>query len=132
MHDKMAYKPTGNDIFDAGARGENFVVLALANETSKVAVKTPWGTLTERKELHNLEMQGTVSAPIRCSVQIGEIGDFCLRAGLGYMYRGCLSLPPLSYINDILSVTDCNYKSAKVNCNYRSKNQSKTIGIWRN
>ena len=39
--DKMAYKPTSNDVFDAGVTDENFVVLALANETSKVAVKTP-------------------------------------------------------------------------------------------
>ena len=71
----MAYKSTANDVFEAGARDDNFVVLALANKTSRVAVKTPWGNLSERKTLHNLEMQGTVTAPIKCSVQIGDIGN---------------------------------------------------------
>ena len=81
--DKMDYKTTGNDMFDAGISDENFVVLAIANEESEVAVKTPWGNCTERKKLNNLEMQGTVVAPLKCAVQIGTIGEIPLKAGLG-------------------------------------------------
>ena len=37
--DKMNYKATGNDMFEAGVVSDNFVVLAIENEESNVAVK---------------------------------------------------------------------------------------------
>ena len=66
-------------------------------------------------------MQGTVTAPIKCSVQIGAIGDSCLLDGLGYKYRECLSIPTLSFIDDILSVSNCDTNSIKVNALIQQK-----------
>ena len=52
--DKMDCKETGNHMLEAGVDDKNFVTMAKANETPEVAVKTPWGSVTERKELKNL------------------------------------------------------------------------------
>ena len=113
--DKMDYKATAVDMYDAGVRDSNFVVMAIANESADVAVKTPWGSLTERKRINDLEMQGTVCAPLKCSVQTGAVGETALMSELGYKYRGCVSIPPLSFIDDILTVTNCTIKSTKMN-----------------
>ena len=76
-------------------------------------MKTPWGSITERKEIHSLEMQGTVAAPLKCSVQTGAVGETVLAEDLGYKYRGCISVPPLSFVDDILTVSHCSLKSTK-------------------
>ena len=57
--DKMSYKETGNDLFDAGVKNDHFNLMANSNKKCQVAVKTPWGSLTERVELCEIEMQGT-------------------------------------------------------------------------
>ena len=51
---------------------------ANSNKSCHVAVKTPWGSLTDRIELKNLEMQGTVISNIKCSIQVDSIGKDCL------------------------------------------------------
>ena len=63
--DKMWYEETGNDIFNAGVTNDKFVLLANSNSRCKVAVKTPWGSKTERVVLEKIEMKGTVLAPLK-------------------------------------------------------------------
>ena len=127
--DKMDYKSTANDMFDVGVKGDNFVILALANEKSDVAVKTPWGGSTERKTVTNIEQQGTVSAPLKCAVQIGSIGEICLEAGYGYRFRNSFSLPPLSYIDDVLSITKCGINSTLMNAVIQDKISSRHLKL---
>ena len=67
--DKMWYEETANDIFEAGVTGDNFVVMANSNQTCNVAVKTPWGSVTERVTLNRIEMQGTNPAPLKSSAR---------------------------------------------------------------
>ena len=57
--DKMSYKETGNDLFDAGVNNDHFNLMANSNKKCQVAVKTPWVSLTEMVELSEIEMQGT-------------------------------------------------------------------------
>ena len=108
-------------MFDAGVRDDNFVVMALANDSCNVAVKTPWGGSTERRKLKEIEMQGTVIAPLKCSVQIGDLGERSLEAEIGIKYKGCLSLPPLSYIDDVLTASNCGIDSIKMNAIVQEK-----------
>ena len=61
--DKMWYAETGNDIFNAGVRDDKFVILANSNAKCQVAVKTPWGSTTERVVLENIDKQETIPAP---------------------------------------------------------------------
>ena len=79
--DKMSYKETANDIYEAGVKDDKFILMAKSNEKCMVAVKTPWGSLSKRVEMHELEMQGTVPAPLKCSVQLDTLGKECLETG---------------------------------------------------
>ena len=63
--DKMWFEETSNDVYRAGVTNDKFVLLANSNLKSQVAVKTPWGSITERISLERLEMQGTVPAPLK-------------------------------------------------------------------
>ena len=60
--DKLEYHNTANDFFKAGVQDDKFVVVANSNKKCDVAIKTPWGSKTERITLENIEMQGTVLA----------------------------------------------------------------------
>ena len=94
--DKMWYSETANDLFRAGVQDDKFILIANSNKSCHVAVKTPWGSLTDRVELKNLEMQGTVISYIKCSIQVDSIGKDCLNENKGvYKYKGCISIPPL-------------------------------------
>ena len=46
----MWAKETSNDLFDAGITNDQFLLISNSNKTCQVAIKTPWGSLTKRKE----------------------------------------------------------------------------------
>ena len=52
---KMWSSETENDLYDAGVKDDNFVLIQQSNESCQIAVKTPWGSLTPRFELKNLK-----------------------------------------------------------------------------
>ena len=47
-YDKLWFKETANDFFDAGVNDDNFVLVTNANRNCQVAIKTPWGSTTKR------------------------------------------------------------------------------------
>ena len=97
--DKMSFKETANYIYEAGVQDDKFIIMTKSNEKCQVAVKTPWGSLTDRVEMHNIEMQGTVPAPLKCSVQLDTLGKECMVTGEGlYKYKECLNIPLLLMI----------------------------------
>ena len=128
--DKMSYKETANDLYNAGVQNDHFVLMANSNKKCQVAVKTPWGSVTDRVELSEIEMQGTVPAPIKCSIQIDTLGKECLESGEGlYEYKECVNIPPLAMIDDILAVSECSVESVKVNALIRSKVAHKNLQL---
>ena len=80
--DSMWTEETMNDLYDAGVRNRNFALVSLLNEKCKVKIKTPVGE-TEYFELNRIEMQVTVLAPLKCSVQIETIGKYCYTFNTG-------------------------------------------------
>ena len=123
----MSYKETANDLYEAGVQDDKFYMMALANEKFMVAVKTPWGSISKRVQMNQIEMQGTVPAPLKCSVQLDTLGKECLETGDGlYQYKGCLNIPPLLMIDDAIAVTECGPESVKVNAIIQSKVDMKT------
>ena len=76
--DKMWASETSNDIYDAGVKDDTFVLIANSNKSCQIAVKTPWGSTTPRVEFQNIEMQGGVLTPLKCSVQMDTLGADCL------------------------------------------------------
>ena len=78
--DKMWSSETANDIFEAGVNDDTFVLIANSNKSCLISVKTPWGSFTPRVELENIEMQGGVLTPLKCSVQMDTLGAECVNS----------------------------------------------------
>ena len=121
--DKLEYFNTANDLFKAGVQDDKFIVVANSNKECNVAIKTPWGTKTKRIRLNNLEMQGTVLAGLKCAISIDKIGKEALENehDILYDYKKCVKVPPLSFVDDILTVSKCGGESVKVNAVVQAK-----------
>ena len=126
--DKMWYAETANDMFNAGVTDDKFVILANSNAKCKVAVKTPWGSTTDRVLLENIEMQGTVPAPLKASVQLDTLGKECIENIDGlFKYKDCVNITPLIMIDDVLAISDCGNESVKMNAIIQSKIETKQL-----
>ena len=128
--DKMWYSETANDLYKAGVKDDKFILVANSNKECKVAVKTPWGSLTDRVTLNELEMQGTVLSNIKCSVQIDSLGKDCIIENKGlFKYKGCTSIPPLSMVDDVVTISTCGVDSIKVNAIVQAKVETKQLEL---
>ena len=74
--DSQWHAETMNDLWDVGVRDDKFAVISEMNSKCNIAVRTPVG-LTERFQLTEIEMQGTVMGPIKCSVQMDTLDRDC-------------------------------------------------------
>ena len=118
----MWYSETANDIYKSGAQDDKFILIANSNKNCQVAVKTPWGGITERIILNDLEMQGTVLSNIKCSVQVDSLGKDCITENKAiYIYKDCISIPPLSMMDDVITVSNCGVNSVKTNAIIQAK-----------
>ena len=82
------------------------------------------------KTLNNIEMQGTVITSINCSAQRNTMGKECLATGDGlFKYKGCLAVPPLALVDDVLAVSECGVDSVKLNAIVNSKMASKKLEL---
>ena len=128
--DKMWYAETANDLFKSGVQNDKFILVANSNKEAHVAVKTPWGALTDRMTLNDLEMQGTVLSNIKCSVQIDSLGQDCITEKKGiFKYKNCISVPPLSMVDDIITISNCGSDSVIINGIVQSKIQCKQLQL---
>ena len=131
--DKMWAAETANDIYRAGLNDDKFVLIANSNQKCQVAVKTPWGSLTERKVMTNIEMQGGVLTPLKCSIQMDTLGKEMLEnselARTMFKYKDCVHIPVLTFIDDAISVTECGPNSVKMNAYMQSKVDTKKLEL---
>ena len=128
--DKMCYAETSNDLYKAGVKDDKFIMVTNSNKECQVAVKTPWGGLTDRITLSEIEMQGTVLSNIKCSVQIDSLGKDCITENKGlYKYKGCISIPPLAMVDDVVTISSCGSDSVKVNAIVQAKVQTKQLKL---
>ena len=131
--DKMWAAETANDVYKAGPDDDQFVLVANSNKICEVAVRTPWGSLTERKTLSDIEMQGGVLTPLKCSVQLDSLGKEMMEstelAGTMYKYKDCVHIPVLTFVDDALSITECGPDSVKMNAYVQSKMDTKKLKL---
>ena len=72
--------------------------------------------------MNEIEMQGTVPAPLKCSIQLDTLGKECLDSGEGvYLYKECVNVPPLLMIYDAITVSECGPDFVTVNALIHSK-----------
>ena len=74
--DAMWYQETMNDLWDVGVQDDKFALVGEMNRSCQIAVKTPVG-ITDRFTMEEIEMQGSVLGPIKCSIQIDTLGRDC-------------------------------------------------------
>ena len=105
---------TANDLFEAEVKDDKFILVANSNQSCQIAVKTPWGSVTPRVEFKNIEMQGGVLTPLKCSVLVDTLGSECLESlensKILYKYKGLVKIPPLGFVDDVLTITKCSLK----------------------
>ena len=98
--DSLWFTETMNDIWNAKVQDDEFALLSKLNEELIVKVKTPVGD-TDSFELREIELQGSVMAPLKCSVSMDTIGKDCYTDGNGiYLYKRCVRVPPIWMIAD--------------------------------
>ena len=129
--DKLDYTSTANDFYNSGVTNDKFVLVANSNKTCNVSIKLPWGSSSSEFKLQNVEMQGTVLAPLKCSATIDTIGKEALidmHSSL-YKYKKCVTIPPLSMIDDILAISECSTESLKMNSMIEAKILTKNLKL---
>ena len=127
--DKLEYVNTATDLYNTGVQNDKFILIANSNKTCDVKIKLPWGQMSESAIMKNIEMQGTVLAPLKCSVSIDQIGKDALINNYKnlYSYKKCVTIPPMSMIDDILTVTKCSLDSIKMNAIIEAKTAGKQL-----
>ena len=63
-----------NDLFEAGLQNDKLNLLYLMNQNAQVAIKTQFG-ITERKDIQNIIMQGTVWGSLMCTVTMDKLAN---------------------------------------------------------
>ena len=125
--DSQWHAETMNDLWDVGVRDDKFAVISEMNSKCNISVRTPVG-MTERFELHDIEMQGTVMGPIKCSVQLDTLGRDCYERQEGlYLYNDCVAVPPLQMIDDLASFSTCSPQSLITNAIINGKIEAKKL-----
>ena len=78
---------------------------------------------------NEIEMQGTVLTPLKCSVQIDTLGKEMLAEESDnlYKYKGYVRIPPMALIDNILTITSCGIDSIKMNAAVQSKVNNKRL-----
>ena len=121
-----------NDMYEGGMQDDKFALLYNFNKNVNIAVKTPVGK-TDRTSILDAITQGDVYGPMFCSKQVDTIGKECLEKNKHtYLYRGEVPIPPLSMIDDVLSVTECGFKTSSANAFITFKTDSKKLQFGAN
>ena len=116
-----------NDCYDVGVNNDIFYLISLMNNQCKVKVKTPVGD-TDQFDVNQIEMQGTVTAPLKCAVQIDTLGRYCYKYSTGlYFYKNACAVPPLGMIDDICGVANCGDESIILNAIVNTKIETKKL-----
>ena len=131
--DKLWAAETANDAFDNGLTNDHFVLSSKSNNKCNVSIKLPWGKVTKPVQFENIEMQGSVNSPLRCSMTTDTLGKDILsnkaKANTLYRYKGFLPIPPLALVDDLFVITKCGVESLVMNGEVHSKIMTKRLEL---
>ena len=96
-----------NDIYTSGVQNRHLNLLYSGNKRTSMCIDTNFGR-SDREELYNVVMQGSVTGGILCSNQISKFCNRLYAEGDAYvMYLDKIPIPPLAMVDDIVSITKC-------------------------
>ena len=118
-----------NDLYEAGLTNDKLTLLFKLNESAQVAIKTVHG-LTERVDILNIIMQGTVWRSLFCTTTMDKLPkNVYQNEGLLYKYKGEISVPPIQMVDDILTVQKCGMASSAINTEVNSFIEQKKLTL---
>ena len=80
-----------------------------------VTLKTALG-LTDRVHMEKIVTQGGTFGTIECSNSIDKVGQKCFNGGEHlFLYKKLVNVLPLSYVDDILTLSRCGTASLSLN-----------------
>ena len=116
-----------NDLYEAGVDDDIFALIYESNRENYVAVKTPNG-LSRRDTFNDIVMQGDVLAPLISSLQVDTMGKECLEDNKPlYLYKNMVPIPPLGLVDDLFTISTCNYNSTLMNKYINSQTAMKRL-----
>ena len=122
--DKLNLKYTLNDMVDKlpdEHENDKIALLFKANETTKFAVKTPFG-LTERVEKNEVVQQGGSWGGILCSNTVDKTTETSVEEEEElYKYKNELPIPDLSYVYDRIGISECGLPTLERNVKVTSR-----------
>ena len=103
--DSLRVQECVNTLYETGLNNDKLVLLYEETKNAKIAIKTPNGT-TERKDIKNIIMQGTVFGSIICTAVMDKLAQmFYKDEDLVYKYKNIVKVPVLGMVDDVLCVT---------------------------
>ena len=104
-----------NALYGANIQDDMLALIYEANKTTIFAVKTPNGT-TKSVKIVDKVLQGDVLAPLISSNMVEQyIGVPAMASNNVYLYKNKIVIPPLTMQDDTLGVSECGFKSRKMN-----------------
>ena len=86
-----------NDLYELRVKNEELLLVHKANECASIAVKTPTG-MSERADISNTIMHGTVWAGISCTATMDKLGKLVYKKPhIAYKYRDKVVVPLLRW-----------------------------------
>ena len=109
-------------------RDDKLALIFESNQNNYVAVKTSVG-LTKRVNIQKIVTQGGTFGPIECSNSIDKVGKKSLteEAGNLYLYKRMVKIPPLGFVDDILTVAKCGNQSLSLSSFINMQIESKKL-----
>ena len=119
-----------NDLHDTLEDNQHDDKLALiyeSNRNNMVAVKTPVG-LTNRVNIQKIVTQGGTFGPIECANSVDKIGQKCYDSGENlFIYKKIVRVLPLSYVDDLLTLSRCGAPSLEMNTFINAQIETKKL-----
>ena len=116
-----------NVLYDLGVRNDNLCLLYEGTKKTKIAINTAVGQ-TERFQVENLIAQGSSWGPLMTSASVDTIGKSAQETGENcFIYKDTVKIPPLSFVDDVASMSLCGVDSIVTNATINTKIQAKKL-----
>ena len=109
-----------NTLYEYGLDNDKLVLLYEETKYAQIAIKTSIG-ITERVNITNLIMQGTVFGSLICTAVMDKLARiFYNDSQLLYKYKGTVDVPVLGMVDDVLNVASCSEQAVISNSTINS------------
>ena len=117
----------GKRDYDLGVKDDKLALISALNDKCRVSINIPVGQ-TKEFILNSIEMQGTVSAPLKCTGQIDSLGrnGYTNQTAL-YIYNNNCFVPILGMIDDTLGMSVCGVDSVELNAFINTTMESRKL-----